>query len=64
MKELCKKCGVKYHAREDDPVNDAEYIKVYTLYIQTIFPIWDMAPELGQVYKTYISYKWLTQELS
>ena len=28
LKELCKKCGVKYHAREEDPISDEVYIKV------------------------------------
>lgn len=40
LKELCKKCGVKYRAREDDPVNDTEYIKQSIIVSELVRKFW------------------------
>jgi len=40
IKELCKKCGVKYSVKEDDPINDAEYVKTSIIVSDLVKKFW------------------------
>lgn len=40
IKELCKKCGVKYCVREEDPINDAEYVKTSIIVSDLVKKFW------------------------